>query len=65
MAKAKNKRVVKGSGEQDTLTPWHRVLCWTHRAGARTWWKRNHRRRERRQGKKISREGKNGGEAEA
>jgi len=37
----------KGGGEQDVLTGWRRVYCWTQRAGACAWWKRRNRRRQR------------------
>ena len=40
---------LRSGGEYDALTRWRRVLHW--RAGERRYWKRQYRRRERRQGK--------------
>lgn len=46
------KRKATNGAEQDVFTGWRKVYCWTQRPGATAWWKRNARRRERREYKK-------------
>jgi hypothetical protein len=45
------KRIIKGFEEQDVLTKWRRIYCYTKRAGACAGVKRRYRRRERRSAK--------------
>lgn len=45
------KEPAKSGGEQDVVTRWRRLLCWTQKAGACAYWKRRIRRRERHRAK--------------
>lgn len=46
---------LRSSAEQDVIYA-RDVYCWTQRPGATAWWKRNIRRRERRDGRREARE---------
>lgn len=48
------RRIITGD-EQDVHTPWRRMFVWTQRAGATAKVKRRTRRRERRDGKRETR----------
>ncbi len=43
----RTKEPPKGGAEHDVLSGWRRVLCWTQRAGACSFYKRQNRRRQR------------------
>lgn len=48
------RRRIITSDEQDVHTDWRRVYCWTQRTGATAKVKRRTRRRERREGKRMT-----------
>jgi hypothetical protein len=43
-------------GEQDVLTRWRHLLCFTHKPGACRYWKRRHQRRLRQRARREVRE---------
>ena len=49
------KRIVKSNDEEDVMTGWRHVMCWTQRAGAKAGVKRRARRRERHSAKRAVR----------
>jgi len=48
-----DKRLIRTGDEQDVLTGWRAVYCWTKRAGATSRVKRRARRRERHEARAI------------